>query len=296
MQTGDEKGILLAGGTGSRLFPMTQVVSKQLLPLYDKPMIYYPLSTLMQAGVREVLLICTPSDLGLFRALLGDGFQWGMQLHYEVQPRPEGLAQALLIAEEYLGGDDSVFILGDNLFYGHELPQMLTHVAASQGGATVFGYHVANPRAYGVQGFDAERRVTSITEKPLVPASQYALSGLYFFDGRASSIAKGVKPSLRGELEIADVLNHYLAEGCLEVEIMGRGTAWLDTGTADAMAEASQFIAAIEKRQGLKINCPEEQAYRLGWIDAAQLQALAQPLLKSGYGEYLLSLLDTKVF
>ncbi|MCE9686744.1 glucose-1-phosphate thymidylyltransferase RfbA [Shewanella sp. AS16] len=275
---------------------MTQVVSKQLLPLYDKPMIYYPLSTLMQAGVREVLLICTPSDLGLFRALLGDGFQWGMQLHYEVQPRPEGLAQALLIAEEYLGGDDSVFILGDNLFYGHELPQMLTHVAASQGGATVFGYHVANPRAYGVQGFDAERRVTSITEKPLVPASQYALSGLYFFDGRASSIAKGVKPSLRGELEIADVLNHYLAEGCLEVEIMGRGTAWLDTGTADAMAEASQFIAAIEKRQGLKINCPEEQAYRLGWIDAAQLQALAQPLLKSGYGEYLLSLLDTKVF
>ncbi|NMH65610.1 glucose-1-phosphate thymidylyltransferase RfbA [Shewanella salipaludis] len=290
------KGILLAGGTGSRLFPMTQVVSKQLLPLYDKPMIYYPLSTLMQAGVREVLLICTPSDLGLFRALLGDGSKWGMQLHYEVQPRPEGLAQALLIAEEYLDGDDSVLILGDNLFYGHELPQMLTRVAASQGGATVFGYHVANPRAYGVLGFDAEGRVTSITEKPLAPASQYAMPGLYFFDGRASSIAKGVKPSLRGELEIVDVLNHYLAEGSLEVEIMGRGTAWLDTGTADAMAEASQFIAAIEKRQGLKINCPEEQAYRLGWIDAAQLQALAQPLLKSGYGEYLLSLLDTKVF
>lgn len=290
------KGILLAGGTGSRLYPMTQVVCKQLLPIYDKPMIYYPLVTLMQAGIKEILIICTRADLPLFQALLGDGHRWGVQLEYAVQPSPKGLAEALIIGEAFLAGEACALILGDNLFYGQQLSTNLHRVSLLEVGATVFGYHVANPNAYGVVEFDKSGRVISIEEKPQVARSSYAIPGLYFFDNRASEWAKKVMPSARGELEIVDLINQYLLLGELQVEIMGRGTAWLDTGTPDAMAEATQFIAAIEKRQGLKVSCPEEVAFHSGWIDAAQLTALAQPLLKSGYGEYLLGLLNKQVF
>lgn len=290
------KGILLAGGTGSRLYPMTQVVCKQLLPIYDKPMIYYPLVTLMQTGIRDILIICTPHDLPLFKALLGDGQRWGIQLEYAVQPSPRGLAEALIIAELFLAGDSCALILGDNLFYGQQLSTNLRNATQLDVGATVFGYHVANPNAYGVVEFDSHGKAISIEEKPTAARSSYAIPGLYFFDHKASLLAKNVIPSARGELEIVDVINQYLQLGELQVEIMGRGTAWLDTGTPDAMAEATQFIAAIEKRQGLKVNCPEEVAFHYGWIDDAQLAALAQPLLKSGYGEYLLGLLNKQVF
>ncbi|MGI2216169.1 glucose-1-phosphate thymidylyltransferase RfbA [Shewanella baltica] len=290
------KGILLAGGTGSRLYPMTLVVCKQLLHIYDKPMIYYPLVTLMQAGIRDILIICTPHDLPLFKALLGDGCHWGLKLQYAVQASPKGLAQALIIAEPFLAGEACALILGDNLFYGQHLAANLQYAWQAQAGATVFGYHVANPNAYGVVEFDGAGKVLSIEEKPQHPRSRYAMPGLYFFDGRAAAFAKTVLPSARGELEIVDVITRYLALGELRVDILGRGTAWLDTGTPDAMAEATQFVAAIEKRQGLKINCPEETAFRSGWINAQQLVELAQPLLKSGYGEYLLGLLDKQVF
>ncbi|WP_299791142.1 glucose-1-phosphate thymidylyltransferase RfbA [uncultured Shewanella sp.] len=286
------KGIILAGGTGSRLYPITQVVSKQLLPVYDKPMIYYPLATLMQAGITEILLICTPTDKPLFESLLKDGNQWGISLHYAEQAKPNGLAEALIIGEPFLNGEACALILGDNLFYGDALSTLLTDISLNSKGATVFGYHVANPGDYGVVSFDNFGKVLSIDEKPKQPKSQYAMPGLYFFDNRASCFAKQVKPSARNELEIVDVINSYLLAEELSVNILGRGTAWLDTGTPDALSEATQFIAAIEKRQGLKVNCPEEVAYRLGLINGAQLKTLAKPLLKSGYGEYLLNLLD----
>ncbi|QDO83527.1 glucose-1-phosphate thymidylyltransferase RfbA [Shewanella psychropiezotolerans] len=291
------KGIILAGGTGSRLFPMTQVVSKQLLPVYDKPMIYYPISTLMQAGIRDILLICRPADLPLFRALLQDGTQWGISLQYAEQAQPNGLAEALIIAEDFLDGGPSALILGDNLFHGDSLTPLLAQTCAIEpgaalSGATVFAYHVSNPQDYGVISFDKSGRALSIEEKPVKPQSKYAMPGLYFFDNRASDFAKQITPSGRGELEIVDLVNMYLSSNALNVNILGRGTAWLDTGTPDALAEATQFISAIEKRQGLKINCPEEVAYRLGLIDDAQLRELAKPLLNSGYGEYLLGLLQ----
>ena len=271
---------------------MTQVVSKQLLPVYDKPMIYYPISTLMQAGITEILLICRPADLPLFRTLLQDGTQWGISLQYAEQAQPNGLAEALIIAEEFLDGGPSALILGDNLFYGDSLTSLLTQSCATGSGATVFAYHVSNPQDYGVISFDDCGRALSIEEKPVKPQSKYAMPGLYFFDNLASDFAKQISPSGRGELEIVDLVNMYLTSGDLHVNILGRGTAWLDTGTPDALAEATQFISAIEKRQGLKINCPEEVAYRLGLIDDAQLRELAKPLLNSGYGEYLLGLLS----
>ncbi|PCK33626.1 glucose-1-phosphate thymidylyltransferase RfbA [Pseudoalteromonas piscicida] len=290
------KGIVLAGGSGTRLYPLTKVVSKQLMPVYDKPMIYYPIATLMNAGIKDILVITTPDEQANFQALLGKGDKWGISIDYVTQPSPDGLAQAFLLGEEFIGDSNVALILGDNLFYGHDLVKSLQAAARRPDGGTVFGYHVANPNAYGVVEFDAGGKVISIEEKPQQPKSNYAVPGLYFFDSKVIEYAKNVQPSARGELEITDVIEQYLTAGSLNVEIMGRGTAWLDTGTHDSLLQAAQFIETIEKRQGLKVNCPEEVAYRMGYIDAEQLKALAEPLRKSGYGEYLLSLLTQRVF
>ncbi|HFQ5220680.1 TPA: glucose-1-phosphate thymidylyltransferase RfbA [Vibrio vulnificus] len=296
MTNSQTKGIILAGGSGTRLYPLTKVVSKQLMPVYDKPMIYYPISTLMCAGIKDILVITTPEEQSRFVELLGDGKDWGINIEYTIQPSPDGLAQAFLLAEEFLDGANAALVLGDNLFYGHDLVKSLQNAAARQVGGTVFGYHVANPKAYGVVEFDETGKAISIEEKPTEPKSNYAVPGLYFFDSKVVEYAKNVKPSPRGELEITDVIEQYLNADTLNVEIMGRGTAWLDTGTHDSLLEAAQFIETIEKRQGLKVNCPEEIAYRMGYIDAVQLKRLAEPLRKSGYGEYLLNLLTQRVF
>ncbi|MGD9584923.1 MAG: glucose-1-phosphate thymidylyltransferase RfbA [Lysobacterales bacterium] len=282
-----QKGIILAGGAGSRLHPLTLSVSKQLLPVYDKPMIYYPLSVLMLAGIREVLIINTPHEQALFQRLLGDGSAWGMDIRYAPQPSPDGLAQAYLIGREFVAGQPSCLVLGDNIFYGHGLTEVLRRAAAHTHGATVFGYWVNDPERYGVAEFDAAGRVLSLEEKPAAPRSHYAVTGLYFYDGRASDFARELKPSARGELEITDLNRRYLQDGSLRVEKLGRGYAWLDTGTHESMQQAGNYIATIEARQGLRVCCPEEIAFQNGWIDAAQLLRLAEPLKKSGYGEYL---------
>jgi glucose-1-phosphate thymidylyltransferase len=286
------KGLILAGGSGTRLYPVTQAVSKQLLPVYDKPMIYYPLSTLMLAGMREVLIISTPQDTPRFAQLLGDGSQWGMSLQYAVQPSPDGLAQAFVIGRDFIGRAPSSLVLGDNLFWGHDLQQRLLKAQAQQQGATVFAYHVLDPERYGVVEFDAAGQALSIEEKPLRPKSNYAVTGLYFYDNDVLDIAAALKPSPRGELEITDVNRCYLERGALQVQTLGRGYAWLDTGTHESLLDAGQFIATLERRQGLKVACPEEIAYRQGWIDAAQLQRLAEPMKKNGFGQYLLRLLS----
>jgi glucose-1-phosphate thymidylyltransferase len=290
----ERKGIILAGGSGTRLYPLTRVVSKQLLPVYDKPMIFYPLATLMQAGIRDILIITTPHEQAMFQHLLGDGGEWGIRLEYAVQPEPEGLAQALIIAEEFLDGAPSCLILGDNIFHGGGLREVLRRATARQQGATVFGYWVKDPERYGVAEFDHDFRVVSIEEKPTRPRSNYAVTGLYFYDDRAPAFARGLSPSARGELEITDLNRLYLEDGSLTLERLGRGYAWLDTGTHESLQQASSFIETIEARQGLKVACPEEIAFLQGWIDEAGLRALAEPLRKSGYGDYLLEILQRR--
>ena len=289
----NRKGIILAGGTGSRLHPSTISVSKQLMPVFDKPMIYYPLATLLEANVREILIITTPQDQAAFQHLLGDGKRWGLDIQYAVQPSPDGLAQALIIAEDFLDGAPSVLVLGDNLFFGDEFTNALEAATVQEHGATVFGYHVKNPSAYGVVGFDENKRAVSLEEKPKNPASNYAVTGLYFYDSRAPEFAKQVKPSARGELEITALNQMYLDDGSLDVELLGEGTTWLDTGTHRSLLQAAQFVAVIEERQGRRICCPEAISFEKGWIDAEQLKALAEPLVKSGYGKYLNRLAET---
>ena len=290
------KGIILAGGSGTRLHPATLAISKQLLPVYDKPMVYYPLSTLMLAGIRDILVISTPQDTPRFQALLGDGSQWGLNLSYCVQPSPDGLAQAFILGRDFVGNHPSALVLGDNIYYGHDLQRQLLDANARSDGASVFAYHVTDPERYGVVEFDADKRALSIEEKPKAPKSNYAVTGLYFYDSQVCDIAASIQPSPRGELEITDVNATYLKLGQLSVEIMGRGYAWLDTGTHDSLLEAGQFIATLEKRQGLKVACLEEIAFRSGWISAEQLNKLAQPMLKNGYGQYLLKVLNDKVY
>jgi len=288
----NRKGIILAGGSGTRLYPVTQTISKQLLPVYDKPMIYYPLTTLMLGGMRDILIISTPEDMPRFESLLGDGLQWGVNFHYKVQPSPDGLAQAFLLGEEFIGNDPSALILGDNIFYGHNLQELLQSADRRINGATVFAYHVHDPERYGVAEFDDNNHVISLEEKPTKPKSNFAVTGLYFYDEQVVSLAKSLKPSSRGELEITDLNKLYLANKNLSVEIMDRGYAWLDTGTHDSLLDAGQFISTIENRQGLKVACPEEVAFRQGWINMSQLELLAKPLLKNQYGQYLMKVLS----
>lgn len=289
------KGIILAGGSGRRLYPVTQSISKQLLPVYDKPMIYYPLSTLMLAGIQDILIISTPNDTPLFESLLGDGSQWGLNISYKVQPSPDGLAQAFILGETFIGNDLSALVLGDNIFYGHDFNELLLNAMKRDDSATVFAYHVNDPERYGVAEFNKNNKVLSLEEKPKNPKSKYAVTGLYFYDNNVVSMAKSLKPSARGELEITDLNRLYLEKDKLNVEIMGRGYAWLDTGTHDSLLEASQFIATLENRQGLKVSCPEEISYRRGWISASQLEKLAAPLSKNTYGQYLQRILKEKI-